>query len=146
MASEDQELRQSLVELRIYEGSAQAIQARLDILNAAMNEFALASSTLDGVKTQKPDADTLIPVGGGSFVRAKLADVSKIVMGVGAGVCIEKPIEDSISEMKSRMADMEKARTALQQQLRQTLIRIEQNREKLGQIVKKQGGDSLTIL
>ena len=146
MASEDQELRQGLVELRIYEGSARAIQTRLDILNAAMGEFALASSTLDGVKAQKPDADTLIPVGGGSYVRAKLADVSKIVMGVGAGVAIEKPIEDSITEIKSRIADMEKARTALQEQLGQTLIRIEENREKLGQIVKKHGGDSLTIL
>lgn len=146
MASEDQELRQGLVELRIYEGSARAIQARLDILNAAMSEFALASSTLDGVKAQKRDSDTLIPVGGGSYVRAKLADVSKIVMGVGAGVAIEKPIEDSITEIRSRIVDMEKARTALQEQLGQTLIRIEENREKLGQIVKKHGGDSLTIL
>ncbi len=146
MASEDEDIRRSLVQLRIYEGSARALQARLDIVNAAMNEFAVASSTLEGIKTQNPDADTLIPVGGGSFVRAKLADVSKIVMGVGAGVAIEKPIQDSISEIKARLADMEKARTALQDQLTQTLIRIEEEREKLGEIVKKRGGDSLTVL
>lgn len=146
MASEDQQLRQSLVELRIYEGSAQALQARLDIVGAAMNEFTLASSTLEGIKSQKPDADTLIPVGGGSFVRAKLADVSKIVMGVGAGVAIEKPIEQSISEIKGRIADLDKARIALQEQLAQTLLRIEENRQKLGEIVKKRGGDSLTVI
>jgi len=146
VASEDEDIRRSLVQLRIYEGSARALQARLDIVNAAMNEFAVASSTLEGIKTQNPDADTLIPVGGGSFVRAKLADVSKIVMGVGAGVAIEKPIQDSISEIKARLADMEKARTALQDQLTQTLIRIEEEREKLGEIVKKRGGDSLTVL
>ena len=135
-----------MVQLRIYEGSARALQSRLDILNAAMGEFVLASSTLEGVKTQKANADTLIPVGGGSFVRAKLDDVSKIVMGVGAGVAIEKPIEDSISEIKSRIADMEKARTALQEQLAQTLVRIEENRQKLGEIVRKHGGDSLTVI
>lgn len=146
MASEDQELRQGLAELRVYEGSARVIQARLDMINAAMNEFALASSTLEGVKTQKADAESLIPVGGGSYVRAKLTDVSKIVMGVGAGVAIEKPIGDSINEIKSRLTDMEKARTALQQQLAQTLIKIEENREKLGDIVKKHGGESLTVL
>jgi len=146
VASEEEELRGSLVQLRIYEGSARALQARLDILNAAMGEFVLASSTLEGVKTQKPNADTLIPVGGGSFVRAKLDDVSKIVMGVGAGVAIEKPIEESISEIKSRIADMEKARTALQEQLAQTLVRIEENRQKLGEIVRKHGGDSLTVI
>jgi len=146
VASEEEELRGSLVQLRIYEGSARAFQARLDILNAAMGEFAMASSTLEGIKTQKPNADTLIPVGGGSFVRAKLDDVSKIVMGVGAGVAIEKPIEDSISEIKNRMADMEKARATLQEQLAQTLFRIEENRQKLGEIVRKHGGDSLTVV
>jgi len=146
VASDEEEFQKSLVQLRIYEGSAQTLQTRLDIVSAAMNEFALASSTLEGVKTQKTDADALIPVGGGSFVRAKLADISKIVVGVGAGVAIEKPIEDSIKEIKERMAELEKARTALQEQLTQVLIKREESREKLGEIVKKRGGDTVTII
>lgn len=146
MASEEEQLRQGLVQQRVYEGSARTLQARLDIINAAMNEFALASSTLEGIKSQKSDADALIPVGGGSFVRAKLADVSKIVVGVGAGVAIEKPIGLSITEIKDRIADLDKARTTLQEQLNQTLIRLEENREKLNEIVKKQGGESITVI
>jgi prefoldin alpha subunit len=146
VASEEEQLRQGLVQQRVYEGSARTLQARLDIINAAMNEFALASSTLEGIKSQKSDADALIPVGGGSFVRAKLADVSKIVVGVGAGVAIEKPIGLSITEIKDRIADLDKARTTLQEQLNQTLIRLEENREKLNEIVKKQGGESITVI
>ena len=146
MASEEEQLRQGLVQQRVYEGSARTLQARLDIINAAMNEFALASSTLEGIKSQKSGADALIPVGGGSFVRAKLADVSKIVVGVGAGVAIEKPIDLSITEIKDRIADLDKARTTLQEQLNQTLIRLEENREKLNEIVKKQGGESITVI
>jgi len=146
VASEEEQLRQGLVQQRVYEGSARTLQARLDIINAAMNEFALASSTLEGIKSQKSDADALIPVGGGSFVRAKLADVSKIVVGVGAGVAIEKPIGLSITEIKDRIAGLDKARTTLQEQLNQTLIRLEENREKLNEIVKKQGGESITVI
>jgi prefoldin alpha subunit len=146
VASEEEQLRQGLVQQRVYEGSARTLQARLDIINAAMNEFALASSTLEGIKSQKSDADALIPVGGGSFVRAKLADISKIVVGVGAGVAIEKPIDLSITEIKDRIADLDKARTTLQEQLNQTLIRLEENREKLNEIVKKQGGESITVI
>jgi prefoldin alpha subunit len=146
VASEEEQLRQGLVQQRVYEGSARALQARLEIINAAMNEFALASSTLEGIKSQKSDADALIPVGGGSFVRAKLADISKIVVGVGAGVAIEKPIDLSITEIKDRIADLDKARTTLQEQLNQTLIRLEENREKLNEIVKKQGGESITVI
>jgi prefoldin alpha subunit len=134
------------MQLRVYEGSARALQARLEIVNAALNEFSLASTTLEGVKTQKNDEDALIPVGGGSYVRVKLSDISKIVMGVGAGVAVEKPIQDSINEIKERIADFDKARTSLQEQLNQALIRIEENREKIGDLVKKHGGESLTVI
>ena len=151
MASErlppdDEDFQRSLVQLRVYEGSARALQARLEIVNAAMNEFSLASTTLEGVKTQKADEDALIPVGGGSYVRVRLSDISKIVMGIGAGVALEKPIEDSIKEIKERIADLDKARTSLQEQLSQALTRIEENREKLGELVKKHGGESLTVI
>ena len=144
--ADDEDFQKSLVQLRAYEGSARALQARLGMVNAALNEFSLASTTLEGVKTQKTDEDALIPVGGGSYVRVKLADISKIVMGVGAGVAVEKPIEDSVNEIKERIADLDKARTSLQEQLSQALFRIEENREKLGEFVKKHGGESLTVL
>ena len=144
--ADDEDFQKSLVQLRAYEGSARALQARLEIVNAALNEFSLASTTLEGVKTQKTDEDALIPVGGGSYVRVKLSDISKIVMGVGAGVAVEKPIEDSVNEIKERIADLDKARTSLQEQLSQALFRIEENREKLGELVKKHGAESLTVL
>jgi prefoldin alpha subunit len=144
--TDDEDFQKSLVQLRVYEGSARALQARLEIVNAALNEFSLASTTLEGVKTQKSDEDALIPVGGGSYVRVKLSDISKIVMGVGAGVAVEKPIEDSITEIKERIADLDKVRTSLQEQLNQALIRVEENREKLGELVKKHGGESLTVI
>ena len=146
MTSEEKNLRDGLVQLRLFETSAQALQSRLEMVTAAMSEYAMASSTLEGIKTQKPEEETLIPVGGGSFARAKLGDVTKIVVGVGAGVAIEKPIDDSITEVKSRLADLEKGRTSLQEQLTQTLMRIEAEREKLNAIVKKRGGDSVTLL
>ena len=144
--ADDEDFQKSLMQLRVYEGSARALQARLEIVNAALNEFSLASTTLEGVKTQKTDEDALIPVGGGSYVRVRLSDISKIVMGVGAGVAVEKPIEDSVSEIKERIADLDKARTSLQEQLSQALFRIEENRERLGELVKKHGGESLTVL
>ena len=145
-STDDEDFQRSLVQLRVYEGSARALQARLEIVNAAINEFSVASTTLEGIKTQKTDEDALIPVGGGSYVRAKLSDISKIVMGVGAGVAIEKPIDDSISEIKDRIADFDKARTSLQEQLNQALIKIQENREILDEFVKKRGGESLTVI
>jgi hypothetical protein len=41
---------------------------------------------------------------------------------------------------------LDKVRTSLQEQLNQALIRVEENREKLGELVKKHGGESLTVI
>ncbi|MEM3571370.1 MAG: hypothetical protein QW589_05520 [Candidatus Bathyarchaeia archaeon] len=50
MSSEDEVLRQKIIELRILEGSVNLLQSRLEIINAALNEVILASSTLEGAK------------------------------------------------------------------------------------------------
>lgn len=146
MASEDEEIRRMLVELRILEGSARVVQSRVDVVNAAIGDVAVAHATLEGVKTQSEGSETLIPVGGGSFVRAKLADVQKMIMGVGAGVCIERSVDESIAELKARLGDLDKVRASLQEQLGQTLLKIEEQRNKLGELVKKRGGESLTVV
>ena len=146
VTGDEEELQKLLVEQRLYEGSARSLQERLEMVSVALRESAVAQATLQGIKTQKTDADALVPVGAGSYVRAKLADISKIVMGIGAGVAVEKPIDDSINEIKDRIVNLDRARTTIEEQLNQTLNRIELNRESLNVLVRKHGGESLTTI
>ena len=146
VAADEEELQKLLVEKRVYEESARTLQDRLELVSATLREYSVAQTTLQGIKTQKTDADTLVPVGAGSYVRARLADVSKIVMGVGSGVAVEKPIDDSISEIKDRIVNLDKARTTIEGQLDQALNRMEQNRQSLNVFVKKQGAESITAI
>src|SRR6266705_2243017 len=87
----DDQMRQMLVELRYLDNSARVLQSRLDIVTAALSETLTAISTLEGTKGKPIDTETLLPIGSGSFVKAKLADSQNILIDVGAGVCIEKP-------------------------------------------------------
>ncbi len=66
-----------------------------------------------------------------------IADSKKLVMGIGAGAAMEKNIESSVDDLKSRLQDLEKARTAIQQQLEQTLGRYQQDRDALEEILQQ---------
>jgi prefoldin alpha subunit len=88
-------------------------------------------------KLQNGEA-TLIPVGAGSYIRMQVADSKKLVMGIGAGVAIEKDVEGSVEELKSRLQDLDKARTSIQQQLDQTATRYQQDREALEDLLRRQ--------
>jgi prefoldin alpha subunit len=92
-------------------------------------------------KLQNGEA-TLIPVGAGSYIRMQLADSKKLVMGVGAGVAIEKDVEGSVEELKGRLQDLDKARTSIQQQLDQTATRYQQDREALEELLRRQNPPS----
>jgi prefoldin alpha subunit len=133
--SEDDIIRQLATEIRILEGSVSALQSRLDVVRAAINEITLAHETLDGLKKLQNGDATLVPVGAGSYVRMNIADSKNLIMGVGAGVAMEKDLESSVGELKNRLQDLDKARTAIQQQLDQTFTRYQQDREALEELL-----------
>jgi len=146
MSKEDEEIRRMLVELRLLEGSARTLQSRLEVVDTAWSEILIASSTLEGVKNKPKGTEALVPVGAGSFIRVELADSEKIVMGVGAGVSLEKSVNDSIESLKNRQDDLEKLRTSLQEQLSQIASRIEDERRTLSDLVKKRGGETVEVV
>lgn len=146
MAKEDEEIRRLLVELRLLEGTARTLQARLEVVDTALSEILIANSTLEGIKNKPKGTEALVPVGAGSFIRVELADSEKIVMGVGAGVSIEKPVNDSIESLKSRQNDLEKLRMSLQEQLTQVASRIEDERRRLNDLVKERGGETVEVV
>jgi prefoldin alpha subunit len=141
---EDEIARQLATEIRILEGSAATLQSRLDIVRTAINEVALAHATLEGLIKLQDGDDTLVPVGAGSYIRMRIADSKKLVMGIGAGTAIEKDVPSSIEELKGRVQDLDKARNSIQQQLDQTLARYDQDREALDQLLRKRGASQQT--
>ncbi|HXZ91106.1 MAG TPA: prefoldin subunit alpha [Candidatus Dormibacteraeota bacterium] len=141
---EEDVVRQLAAEIRVLEGSIALLQSRLDIVRAAINELTLAHNTLEGVKKLQNGESTLVPVGAGSYVRMRLEDTKKLIMGIGAGVAVEKDVESSVTELKERLQELDKARTSLQQQLDQTGTRYQQDREALEDILRRQNASTRT--
>jgi prefoldin alpha subunit len=141
---EEDVVRQLAAEIRVLEGSIALLQSRLDIVRAAINEVTLAHNTLEGVKKLQNGESTLVPVGAGSYVRMRLEDSKKLIMGIGAGVAVEKDVESSVTELKERLQELDKARTSLQQQLDQTGTRYQQDREALEDILRRQNASTRT--
>jgi len=135
---EEDVVRQIASEIRVLEGSISLLQSRLDIVRAASNEVTLAHNTLEGLTKLQNGDSTLIPVGAGSYIRMQLQDSQKLIMGIGAGVAVEKDVESSVTELKARMEELNKARTSLQQQLEQTAARYQQDREALEDLLRRQ--------
>lgn len=138
MSNDEEALRRLVVELRILEGTAGALQTRLNLVNAALTELNFARTTLEGVEKEREEAPLFVPIGGGSYVQAKLASSDKVILGIGAGVSVEKTLEEAKETIENRIADFEKTLTTFQQQLAQVVDRIRENRARLQELTTKQ--------
>jgi prefoldin alpha subunit len=95
--------------------------------------------TLEGIEKEQSDASVLVPIGGGSFIRAKLEATDKIIVGMGAGVSIEKTIVEAKEIVQNRISEMEKSRVEMQRQLVQIVNKIQEDRTLLNEMLAKQG-------
>jgi prefoldin alpha subunit len=130
-SKEEEELRKLSVEMRLLEQTAEALQSRINMLNAAITDLTYANMTLEGVEKEKENAELLVPIGGSSYVRAKLANPDKVVVGMGAGISVEKPLQEAKSMLKERLAELEKSMLSAQQQFAQVAERINMGRNRL---------------
>ena len=138
MPSEEEEtFRRLAVELRILEGTSEALQSRIGMVNAALTELTVASATLEGLEEEKEKAPLFVPIGGGSYVKARLETADTVIVGVGAGVAIEKTIKEAKENLETRIAELDKTRTTLQQQLVQVVEKIRDDRSKLEEVTAK---------
>jgi prefoldin alpha subunit len=61
----------------------------------------------------------------------KLANSDKVVVGMGAGVSIEKPLPEAKAILKERLEELEKSAVSAQQQFAQVAERINTGRNRL---------------
>jgi len=130
-AQAEEELRRLSHEMRYLEQTAEALQQRISMVNAAITDITYANATLDGIEKEKENAEMLVPIGGSSYVKVKLADANKIIVGMGSGVSIEKSLPDAKATLKERLDELEKTMTSAQQQFSQIAERINTGRGRL---------------
>jgi prefoldin alpha subunit len=130
-SKEEEELRKLSVEMRFLEQTAETLQQRMNMMNAAITDLTYANMTLEGIEQEKENAELLVPIGGSAYVKVKLANLDKVVVGMGAGVSIEKTLPEAKAIVKERLDELEKTMRSAQQQFAQVAQRVNVGRNRL---------------
>ena len=142
MASKnEEEIRKISVELRLLEQTAETLQSRLSMLNAVTQDLTYANVTLESLEKEKENSELLVPIGGTSYIRTKLDNPNQIIVGIGAGVSVEKTRQEAKDVINKRLEDLQKARTSTQQQFAQIAERINEDRERFEALVATVRGE-----
>ncbi len=108
-----QELQQAVMYLENIKQQIVTLKDQFEILYLAVNEHQQAIDTLNGFKNLTDDNELLIPIGGDLLVFAKVKDVSKVIINIGAGIAMEDKLDDAITKLNSRIVKIEENKNKL---------------------------------
>ena len=138
----EQELRQAMSTLEIFRAQLESIAQNQQLIQISLEELERAIETLNQYQRAKEGDELLVPIGGNSFVFAKVATNSKAIVGVGTGISVEKSMEEAIKTMDDRskelfdtMSKLNERRMAIEEQanvLSQTVQQEVQALERTG--------------
>ena len=131
MSRREEEIRRALAELQALRELAESMRSRINVVESLINELKATGEAIKAIRDVGENATILVPVGGDSFIRAKVEDMSKVLVGVGAGVVLEKDVEDALNYLGERVAELEKISVDLRRRLAETLERIRESEDRI---------------
>ncbi len=137
MTKEEEELNKLSIEMRLLEQTAETLQQRIGMINAAIRDLAYANMTLESMEKEDENAELLVPIGASSYIMAKLASKEKVIVGMGAGVSVEKTFSEAKQIVKDRLDELEKTMNSVQQQFVQVAQRINTGRNQLQSLLTR---------
>ncbi len=101
------------------------------MVDAAVTDLKYANSTLEGLEENKIGSELLVPIGGNSYIKAKLDDPDRVIVGMGAGISVEKTFQEAKEVIKKRWEGLEETKDSLQQRFGQVAQKIDEDRSEL---------------
>jgi len=141
----EEQLRRLILEYQLMQGTAQLLQQRYELVQSTFSELQIAESSLRSLKETQSGVNILVPIGGNTFVNAKLGALNKVIVGIGASVSVDMDIDKAIENITERLKEVEKSFQAIQQQLEQITLQMQVHQEGINKLGKELKGEALSV-
>lgn len=129
----EQDARNLLMQHREYQARAEAIQQQRSMVQVSIEECVRALGTITELDSLEGEMETMLPIGSGSFLHAKLNKIDNVVVNIGAGISVEKSVEGAKETLNKRKGELEK----VLEQMTQSLTQISQNMKAIEDTVSR---------
>ncbi len=105
----EEQIRELISRIQVSQQRMDALQQQASLVQMSLNDLDNALKALATLEGKGEDQELLVSIGAGSYVHAKLAIPDRAIIGLGAGVSVEKSFADSKGIIQSRRTELEKA-------------------------------------
>ena len=132
----DEQAQQLMYQMQALENYFVELNRKEESLIGIIREAASAIQSIKALKEQ-PDSSTLVPMGMGSFVKAKISSNEKLILNLGAGVAVEKDKDAAINFLELRLKEMEVALKDTSTQKQQVMQNLEMGKQEVNRLMQQ---------
>jgi len=137
--AETNEMERLAYEYQLLQAQAQLLAQNLELLTLGRNEFQAVKETLEELKkVEEEKPEILVPIGAGSFLKARIEDKENAIVSVGAGYAIEKNLDEAIAYLEARIKEYEEAIAKTQEALKKLEAQLGDLAKRAQEIQQKQ--------
>jgi prefoldin alpha subunit len=105
---------------------------------AVMRLLQEATNAVESMKviTGNVEYETLVPVGLGVYVKARINPNQKMIVNIGAGASVEQNRESAINYMESRIKELEMVLQQLSSQRQEVSTKLEQGQHEMNKLIQ----------
>ncbi len=129
----EEKIRELIGRIQLNQQRMDALQQQANLIQISLNDLDNALKALATLEGKGEGLEMLVPIGADSFVHAKLSDPDKVIIGLGAGVSVEKNAAESKGIIQGRRSELEKVlldTSGAMDQVASEMARLQQEAQK----------------
>ena len=114
MGEEKQEqMQKKYFEYQTLEQQMKQIKEQLEMFDKQLSDLNDVRNALAEIGTIKEGTEILVPISSGIFLKAKIDATNKVLVNVGAGTTVEKPLNEASGLLDDQEVEINKAKVKL---------------------------------
>jgi prefoldin alpha subunit len=121
-----QKLQEKYVQLQLVSMQIKQIEEQLEAIDQRAMEMIHLKDSLGRYGGLKKGTKSFVPVGQGIFTEASLGETNEVLVNVGAGVIVKKPIADAEETISNQMNQLNDITAELGENLKALAVKAHQ--------------------
>ena len=134
----EEQAQQLMYQMQMLEGYLTELSQKESSLLNIMREAISATESIKNSKIES-ESEALVPIGMGTYMKAKILPNQKVILNIGAGAAIEKDQESAVNWIESRIKEFEIALQETNAQKQQVIANLESGKQQMNQLMQQAG-------
>ena len=134
----EQDIQQIAVQHQQMQHQAEGLMQQVNLVGGSINECQQAINSITEFENVEDGHEILIPIGSGTCIRANLVTPDSVIIEVGAGISVEKKLDEAKGNLKNRKEELIKYQQNLQNNLNELMSKMKEMESVVAAAMSKQ--------